>query len=73
MFLVVYFRWRLLRGLTVDLARAAHIKEELRKLGPMSAGQRNTLIAFGVTVLLWLLPGFVAIAGFDDSCVRQGL
>ena len=66
-FLVVYFRWRLLRGLTVDLARAVHIKEELQKLGPMSAGQRNTLIAFGVTVLLWLWPGFVAVAGFDDT------
>ena len=66
-FLVAYFRLRLMRGLTVDLARAAHIKDELRKLGPISAGQRNTLIAFGVTVSLWLLPGFVAIAGFDNS------
>ena len=70
-FLVAYFRLRLLRGLTVDLARAAHIKEELRKLGPMSTGQRNTLIAFGITVVLWLLPGFVAIAGFDGSAFAR--
>ncbi len=56
-FLVVYFRWRLLKGLTIDTTQAGHIQEELRKLGPMSKGQRNTLIAFGATVALWLFPG----------------
>jgi len=66
-FLVLYFRWRLLQGLTVDLAQAAHIQAELRKLGPMSAGQRNTLVAFGATVALWLFPGLLAITGFGDS------
>jgi sodium-dependent dicarboxylate transporter 2/3/5 len=33
----------------------------------MSAGQRNTLIAFGVTVALWLFPGVLGIAGLADS------
>jgi sodium-dependent dicarboxylate transporter 2/3/5 len=66
-FLVLYFRWRLLQGLTVDLAQAAHIQEELRKLGPVTPGQRNTLAAFGVTVALWLFPGVLAITGFGDS------
>ena len=66
-FLVVYFRFSLLKGLTVDLARAAHIQDELRKLGPISTGQRNTLVAFGVTVALWLFPGVLAIAGLNDS------
>ena len=66
-FLVVYFRWRLLKGLTVDLAQAAHIHDELRKLGPISGGQRNTLAAFGATVALWLFPGVLAIAGAGDS------
>ena len=66
-FLVVYFRWRLLTGLTVDLAQAAHIQDELRKLGPISAGQRNTLVAFGATVALWLFPGLLVITGFGDT------
>jgi sodium-dependent dicarboxylate transporter 2/3/5 len=66
-FLVVYFRWRLLRGLTVDLAGAAHIQEELRKLGPVSTGQRNTLVAFGVTVALWIFPGVLAVAGLAGT------
>ena len=66
-FLILYFRWRLLKGLTVDLTQAAHIQDELRKLGPISAGQRNTLVAFGATVALWLFPGLLAITGFGNS------
>ncbi len=71
-FLVVYFRWRLLKGLTIDTTQAGHMQEELRKLGPMSAGQRNTLIAFGATVALWLFPGVLTIVGFGDSALARG-
>ena len=67
LFLVFYFRWRLLGGLKIDVAGAGRIQEELKKLGPISPGQRNTLIAFGVTVLLWLLPGILAIVGLGTS------
>jgi sodium-dependent dicarboxylate transporter 2/3/5 len=66
-FLVIYFRWHLLRGLTIDAAGTGHIQEELRKLGPISQGQRNTLIAFGATVALWLFPGVLGVAGLADS------
>ena len=66
-FLVFYFRWRLLKGLTIDASRAVKIQEELQKLGPISPGQRNALIAFGVTVLLWLTPGILAIVGLGGS------
>jgi solute carrier family 13 (sodium-dependent dicarboxylate transporter), member 2/3/5 len=71
-FLVVYFRWRLLKGLTIDTTQAGHMQEELRKLGPMSAGQRNTLIAFGATVALWLFPGVLTIVGLGDSALARG-
>src|SRR3970282_1671646 len=33
----------------------------------VSPGQRNVLVAFGVTVALWVFPGFLAIAGVDQS------
>ena len=66
-FLIGYFYLRSLRGLQLDPRRADHIREELRRLGPLSAGQRNTLIAFGVTVSLWLFPGVLAIAGAADT------
>ena len=71
-FLVVYFRWRLLKGLTIDTTQAGHMQEELRKLGPMSKGQRNTLIAFGATVALWLFPGVLTIVGLGDSALARG-
>ena len=66
-FLVAYFYLRFLRGLTLDTSRAGQIQEELRRLGPLSSGQRNVLLAFSVTVALWLLPGALAIAGAGAS------
>jgi sodium-dependent dicarboxylate transporter 2/3/5 len=72
-FLVGYFYFRSLRGLTFESARADHITEELRRLGPLSAGQRNVLIAFGITVALWILPGLLAIAGASDTRFARGL
>jgi len=65
-FLVVYFSFSL-KGLKVDASHAARIREELARLGPMSAGQRNVLVAFGFTVVLWLLPGVLAIVGLGES------
>ena len=33
----------------------------------MSKGERNTLIAFGVAITLWTLPGLVGLFLGDDS------
>ncbi|HEY6738634.1 MAG TPA: SLC13 family permease [Actinopolymorphaceae bacterium] len=45
----------------------AYVAEERRKLGRLSAAERTTLIAFGVTVVLWILPGVVALIAGDES------
>jgi len=45
----------------------ALVRSELATLGGITRGQRNVLIAFGVTVLLWVLPGFFALAGQEQS------
>lgn len=42
-------------------AVAEHVAEERARLGRWTAGQRNTLIAFAVTVSLWVAPGVVAL------------
>jgi len=42
-------------------AVSEHIAEERARLGPWTAGQRNTLVAFACTVLLWVSPGVVAL------------
>jgi sodium-dependent dicarboxylate transporter 2/3/5 len=72
LFLVIYFRWQLLGGLVIESERTERIHEELRKLGPMNAAQRNTLIAFGFTVVLWLFPGVLTIMGFGDTALARG-
>ena len=70
-FLVAYFYVRTLRRLSLDTGRAERIKEELRRLGPLSSGQRNVLVAFAVTVVLWLTPGVLAIVGAGDSAFAR--
>ena len=70
-FLVAYFYFRSLRGLTLEAGRSDMIRDELTRLGPMTSGQRNVLIAFGLTVALWLAPGVMAIAGLGGTRFAQ--
>ena len=45
-----------------------YVAAEKAELGRMSLAERNTLIAFGITVTLWITPGVVAlIAGTESS------
>jgi sodium-dependent dicarboxylate transporter 2/3/5 len=71
-YLVAYFYYRSIRGLDLDMSRSERIQEELRRLGPASKGQRNVLLAFGVTVTLWLLPGILTIVGFGETAFARG-
>lgn len=44
------------------------VAEERRELGSLSTAERNTLVAFVVTVALWITPGVVAlVAGAESS------
>jgi sodium-dependent dicarboxylate transporter 2/3/5 len=47
------------------------IARERRTIGSWTTGQRNTVIAFGLTVIGWLLPGALALVrGEDDPAYR---
>ena len=70
-FLALYFRWRLLRGVTLDAGSTESFRDELRRLGRLSPGQRNTLVAFGVTVSLWLFPGLLNMAGLGSTAFAR--
>jgi sodium-dependent dicarboxylate transporter 2/3/5 len=59
------------RGVRMVEGGAALVRAELRKLGRLSPAERNVLLAFGLTVLLWTLPGFLALAGLDDSAFSR--
>src|SRR5690606_38330247 len=50
-----------------------HVREERAKLGPMGAGGRNTLIAFGVAVVLWVFPGVVALATAGEGSFYENV
>ena len=66
-YLVIQFYLSSVRGLPVAAGSTQLVQQELAKLGSMSIGQRNVLIAFAVTVLLWITPGLLAIAGAGNS------
>lgn len=49
-----------------------YVAEERRKLGAMSRKEKNTLVAFGTAVTLWIVPGIVGIvAGTDSSAYEE--
>jgi solute carrier family 13 (sodium-dependent dicarboxylate transporter), member 2/3/5 len=65
-FMLAYFQIGPLRGVRLSGANRDLLREELRRLGPVSPAQRNIMIAFGITVVLWLVPGVFAIVGGSD-------
>jgi sodium-dependent dicarboxylate transporter 2/3/5 len=71
-FLSAYFAFQSAQGLRAGQESGALVREELRKLGPPSIGQRNVLVAFGVTVLLWTAPGVFALLGLAESGLARG-
>jgi sodium-dependent dicarboxylate transporter 2/3/5 len=44
-----------------------YVAKERAEMGGLSRAEKNTLIAFGVTVTLWILPGIVALIAGNDS------
>jgi sodium-dependent dicarboxylate transporter 2/3/5 len=71
-FLAVQFYFAGSRTVAIDAGSTAHVREELAKLGRVTRGQRNVLVAFAITVLLWITPGVFALAGADDSALARG-
>ena len=66
-FLAALFWFTCARGVEVGAGSTELVRAELEKLGRMSRGQRNVLVAFGITVLLWIAPGILAVAGLDEA------
>jgi sodium-dependent dicarboxylate transporter 2/3/5 len=66
-FLAGLFYFTCARDVEVGKGGTELVREELARLGPLSRGQRNVVIAFGATVLLWVAPGLFAIAGLEET------
>jgi sodium-dependent dicarboxylate transporter 2/3/5 len=46
---------------------ADYVASQRAEMGPLSRAEKNTLIAFGITVALWITPGIVALVAGNDS------
>ena len=45
-----------------------YVRAERERMGSLSRAEKNTLVAFSITVALWILPGIVAlVAGAESS------
>jgi sodium-dependent dicarboxylate transporter 2/3/5 len=47
------------------------VQQERAQLGPVSRAEKNTLVAFGVTVALWIFPGVIALTAGTDSALYE--
>lgn len=58
------------------IKRLTGIREVLQtrysNLGTLSLGEKNTMIAFGLTVLLWIAPGILAVTLGDQHPFTKG-
>jgi sodium-dependent dicarboxylate transporter 2/3/5 len=71
--LLAWFAWWGARGIQVDEEGLALVRAERDQLGPWTPAQRNVLIAFGVSVALWVMPGLTAMVGLDHSAAMETL
>ncbi len=73
MYLLLYFLlYALHRPEEKEVSGGAEfVREELRKLGGWTRGQKLALFAFGTAVVLWITPGFIALIWGSASPTAQ--
>jgi sodium-dependent dicarboxylate transporter 2/3/5 len=72
-FVIAYFHVTCLRGLSLPSFSGDRLTREQETLGPSTKGQRNVVIAFGVTVVLWMSPGLLSLAGAPGAAWSRTL
>ncbi|MGE5235568.1 MAG: SLC13 family permease [Acidobacteriota bacterium] len=71
--LLAYLRWALPPEVGSISGSRAVIAGDRAALGPLSRAERNVLIAFALTVSLWVLPGLVALAAGTESQASRSI
>jgi sodium-dependent dicarboxylate transporter 2/3/5 len=60
------------RGIVLSPQAVRTVADELHRLGRITVGERNVVLAFAVTFLLWILPGAFGVAlGGDHAFTRR--
>jgi sodium-dependent dicarboxylate transporter 2/3/5 len=69
--LVMWFLVPMSRGIQLGADAVRVVSEELRRLGTMTRGERNVVLAFSVTIALWVLPGVFSLVFGDAHAVTR--
>jgi sodium-dependent dicarboxylate transporter 2/3/5 len=67
LYLFVYLNWLCPTDRHEVPGEHAMLEEERRRLGPWTTGQRSTVGVFALTVVLWVIPGVVALCAGERS------
>jgi sodium-dependent dicarboxylate transporter 2/3/5 len=73
MFILLYILMYYLHKPEMAKIEGSHeyVQRELKKLGKWTAGERNAVIAFLITVTLWITPGILAIIYGSNNPVSK--
>ena len=74
MFFVLFFLMYVLHKPEIKQIEGSHeyVRKELSKLGKWTTGQINSMIAFMVAVILWVIPGFLAVIYTTNHAIYKG-
>ncbi|HVF42004.1 MAG TPA: DASS family sodium-coupled anion symporter [Pyrinomonadaceae bacterium] len=71
LWLFFYLNWLSPAGVREIEGSREMLRREKEKLGPWTRGQKSALAAFAVTVVLWVVPGLVALFAGDQSAAYK--
>ena len=73
LFLFFYLNRVCPSGVTDMTGSLSFLQQEKDKLGALTRGQKNVIVAFSTTVLLWVSPGLIAVLFGSDNPLYQTL
>jgi sodium-dependent dicarboxylate transporter 2/3/5 len=73
LFVIAWLVWPASKHIKIDEAARQAVREELAGLGSFGRGERNVVLAFGLTALLWVVPGFTQAVLGSGHVVAQRL
>src|ERR671916_808019 len=73
LWLFVYLNWLSPAGVREIEGSREMLRRERDRLGAWTTAQKSTLVAFLVTVALWVVPGLIALFAGDQSALYRGV
>src|ERR687890_385270 len=73
LWLFAYLNWLSPAGVREIEGSREMLKRERDRLGAWTRGQKSTLAAFIITVLLWVVPGLIALFAGDQSSLYKSV